>query len=209
MTRKEEVIVALNQMGGQGTLKEIYDKVAEITQKDIPKSFEAIIRGTLEKNSSDSDAFAGKNDLFYIVNEKGKGKWGLREPNISEENMDLTQDDSSFSEGRRKIRQHIYRERNHSLINKAKEKFKKEHSNRLFCEICDFDFHMKYGELGEAFIEVHHVKPVSEMQPGEKTNINDLVMVCSNCHSMLHRRKPWLKKDQLKRLLAYNTKLTN
>ena len=35
----------------------------------------------------------------------------------------------------------------------------------------------------------------------EKTNILDLIMVCSNCHSMIHRRKSYLSKDELKMLI--------
>ncbi|REJ16166.1 MAG: restriction endonuclease, partial [Bacillaceae bacterium] len=29
----------------------------------------------------------------------------------------------------------------------------------------------------------------------------DIVLVCSNCHRMLHRRRPWLTKEQLKDLI--------
>lgn len=39
------------------------------------------------------------------------------------------------------------------------------------------------------------------MKEGEKTNLNDIVMLCSNCHSMVHRKKPWLEKEELKLIL--------
>ena len=58
------------------------------------------------------------------------------------------------------------------------------------CCICGFDFELAYGERGKGFIEIHHTKPLSEVE-GE-TVINpatDLVPVCSNCHRMIHRRK--------------------
>ncbi len=80
MTRREEIIEALNLLGGHGTLKEIYEKVAEITDKEMPKSFEAVIRGELEKNSSDSDAYNGRHDTFCLYSEKGRGEWALRNP---------------------------------------------------------------------------------------------------------------------------------
>lgn len=41
---------------------------------------------------------------------------------------------------------------------------------------------------------------VSEMREGETTSIKDLVMVCSNCHSMLHRRG-LLTIDELKEII--------
>ena len=56
----------------------------------------------------------------------------------------------------------------------------------LRCEVCGFDFERVYGKLGTGYIEVHHKRPVSE---GERiTDLdNDLVMLCSNCHRMIHR----------------------
>ena len=35
----------------------------------------------------------------------------------------------------------------------------------------------------------------------EKTSIEDIVMVCSNCHSMIHRKKPWLTIDKMKSII--------
>ncbi len=112
----------------------------------------------------------------------------------------MTQDDDEFSEGKLSIKEHIKRERNHQLIIKAKEKFKQKNGS-LYCEVCGFDFSKAYGEIGNDFIEAHHIKPVSELKENEKTKIEDIVMVCSNCHSMLHRKRPWLTKEQLKTLL--------
>lgn len=36
--------------------------------------------------------------------------------------------------------------------------------------------------------------------PAEKTRAEDIALLCSNCHSMIHRRRPLLTKDQLHRL---------
>ena len=117
-------------------------------------------------------------------------------------NIILSNEVIEYEEGTEKIKQHIVRERNPELIYKAMELFKSNHNGNIYCEICGFDFHKKYGTIGDGFIEVHHTKHVSEMKPGEKTNISDLLMVCSNCRSMMHRRKPWLGKDELMLLLV-------
>lgn len=207
MTWRDKIIQALNNLGGEAVLSEIYEEVANITGESVTVSFKASIRDALEKNSSDSEKYNKKYDIFYCVDGKGNGKWGLRNYEVSEDNMDITQDDSGFSEGRQLLKKHLCRERNHSLIRKAKEKFKQEHEGKVYCEVCGFDFYLNYGKLGEDFIEAHHTKAVSEMQENEKTRIEDIAMVCSNCHSMLHRRKPWLNKQQLKRLLAYHQKI--
>jgi predicted HNH restriction endonuclease len=50
------------------------------------------------------------------------------------------------------------------------------------------DFAKTYGDLGKEFIEVHHLYPVAQ---GER-NVNpitDLIPLCSNCHSMIHRQE--------------------
>ncbi|MBU3136178.1 HNH endonuclease [Clostridium gasigenes] len=113
-------------------------------------------------------------------------------------NVDLT--DEVFLEGNKKLRKHMCRERKAKVIKLAKEKYKNQYGI-LKCEICDFDFKSMYGYTGEDFIEGHHLKPVSELVEGEQTKIEDIVLVCSNCHSMLHRRKVWLNKENLKLLL--------
>lgn len=115
----------------------------------------------------------------------------------------MTQDDEEFSEGKQNLKKHLVRERNQKLIKKAKAKLIKV-NGALYCEVCTFDFAKVYGTLGENFIEAHHMKPVSEMTDDEKTNIDDLAMVCSNCHSMLHRTKSWIRKEDLKKILISN-----
>ncbi len=96
---------------------------------------------------------------------------------------------------------HKYRERDHSVITRKKEKeFAK--NGHLFCEACTFDFHQKYGELGFKYIECHHRTPLSEFTSQTKTTLDDLALVCSNCHRMLHRRIDTLSLEGLRTLLA-------
>jgi 5-methylcytosine-specific restriction protein A len=58
------------------------------------------------------------------------------------------------------------------------------------CKVCNFNFARMYGKnLGEGFIEIHHIVPISM---GSK-NVNakrDLIPLCSNCHRMAHRQRP-------------------
>jgi 5-methylcytosine-specific restriction protein A len=67
------------------------------------------------------------------------------------------------------------------------------------CQVCGFDFEKRYGDIGTGFIEVHHINPLSESEGCAATDpIKDLLPVCSNCHSMLHRQKPLLKVEAVK-----------
>ena len=122
------------------------------------------------------------------------------------ENILLESTVDEYGEGKRQLKQHIVRERNPMLVQAAKKKFKQEHSGKLFCEICGFDFFSTYGDIGEDYIEVHHKKPVSKMKEGEKTKIQDVAVVCSNCHKIIHRKKPWLTVEQVKKIVEKRRK---
>ncbi len=69
----------------------------------------------------------------------------------------------------------------------------------LNCAVCGFNFEEKYGEIGNGFIHVHHLKPLSDLKiQYELEPITDLRPVCPNCHAMLHRKKPPYSIAELK-----------
>lgn len=112
-----------------------------------------------------------------------------------------------FPEGKMKQKMHLVRERNSELVRQAKLLALKTYGC-LLCECCGMDFQSVYGSIGVGFIEAHHTKPISTLhKDGEKTQIGDLAMVCSNCHRMLHRCRPWLERHELKQLLDANHSL--
>jgi putative restriction endonuclease len=39
------------------------------------------------------------------------------------------------------------------------------------------------------------------MEDEHITKVDDLALVCANCHRMLHRRRPWLNPADLRNLL--------
>jgi len=119
---------------------------------------------------------------------------------LSDQTTDDT-DDEGFPEGRVLFRLHRMRERNNAVIQKAKSQAKKKH-RRLSCAVCKFDFAKSYGPLGEDFIEGHHTKPVSELVADSQTKVSDIALLCSNCHRMVHRRRPWLSIEELSMILA-------
>ena len=104
------------------------------------------------------------------------------------------------SEGKILTNSHIVRERNRKLIQKKKKSVLQK-TGRLVCEAYEFDFADKYGERGKGFIECHHIKPLRDLKPGSTTRLNDLVLLCSNCHSMVHAKEPWLEMKDLVRLM--------
>ncbi|HHB1427241.1 TPA: HNH endonuclease [Serratia odorifera] len=71
------------------------------------------------------------------------------------------------------------------------------------CCACGFNFKAYYGEYAEGFIHIHHIVPVSEFGGQKEVDpATDLVPVCANCHSIIHRKKnKTLTIDELKAMI--------
>lgn len=59
----------------------------------------------------------------------------------------------------------------------------------LDCMGCGFNFEKAYGDLGKGFIEVHHVVPLADAGKSITDPSTDLIVLCSNCHRMVHRKR--------------------
>lgn len=117
------------------------------------------------------------------------------------------EDECAFPEGVELYKKHRYYERNPEVVKEAKRRASAK--GNLQCCICEFDFHQTYGELGKGFIECHHILPISESKKRRKTKPEDLALVCSNCHRMLHRKRPWLGMAELSKLIERKIKKNN
>jgi hypothetical protein len=108
-------------------------------------------------------------------------------------------------EGDTRIISHIkqeFRYRNRDIVKQKKADALADGNGRLKCECCSFDFFGMYGEVGREFMECHHK---IFLQQGERiTKLEDLALVCSNCHRMLHRKKAnneYYSLDEIRELL--------
>jgi 5-methylcytosine-specific restriction protein A len=108
-------------------------------------------------------------------------------------------DEESVLEGRYLLRFHVERERNQGL-RQRKIRSVLARSGSLACEVCELDFGEFYGDRGQGYIECHHVEPLHAT--GERsTRINDLALLCSNCHRMIHRKPPWPTPSELRAII--------
>jgi len=103
----------------------------------------------------------------------------------------------SVKEGQALYRLHKSRERNQEIVKRKKKQAILQYG-KLECEICQFDFLAFYGEVGDGFIECHHRKPLSSMDISRNTTLEDLALVCANCHRVLHRNISTLSMQELK-----------
>lgn len=69
------------------------------------------------------------------------------------------------------------------------------------CWVCDVSLSEQYGPLGDSYIEVHHILPVSAMPDNYRVNpVTEMVPLCPNCHSMAHRKNPPIHPVRLRQI---------
>ena len=70
------------------------------------------------------------------------------------------------------------------------------------CKICGNDLGEIYGELGKGFIHVHHRRGLAGRKGSAVTDpAKDLIPVCPNCHSIIHRGGCTRSPDEVRRYL--------
>lgn len=85
------------------------------------------------------------------------------------------------NEGKRLIRAMSVRERNPAVRRDAIRRYGRR------CQICAIDMKAKYGAFAADCIEVHHLDPLGERSArGGRTGLDDVIVVCPNCHRALH-----------------------
>jgi hypothetical protein len=108
---------------------------------------------------------------------------------------------SAGTEGATRLVSHLRRERNRALV-EAKKAATLNANRRLCCEVCGFDFSATYGPLGEGFCEVHHLVSLSASSESVTTTLDDLAVLCSNCHRIIHRSTPMLSVAELSKVVS-------
>lgn len=96
---------------------------------------------------------------------------------------------------------HYIRERDPQVVKRKIDSVLKS-GRELDCYCCGFNFGDFYGDIGDDIICVHHTKPISEYNhSGEITYLDDLEIVCYNCHRIIHRKKDFMDVDKLRSII--------
>lgn len=87
------------------------------------------------------------------------------------------------------VEMHIAKhERNAALRKACIEHYRAQHDGQVICEACGLSLGEMYGDIGEGYIEVHHLSPISQTEGTHAVDPTaDLVPLCANCHAMIHR----------------------
>jgi hypothetical protein len=104
-------------------------------------------------------------------------------------------------EGDRRLVRHYRLERDRQLVAAKKTAYCRQHGH-LACEICGFDFGQVYGPIARDFCEVHHLKPLATARGLQSTTLEDLAVVCANCHRTIHLDNPPVRPEQLRQMVV-------
>ncbi|MFL6275239.1 MAG: hypothetical protein ACJ74G_08500 [Blastocatellia bacterium] len=74
-TWRDEVLNALQALGGKATVPELYKFIESNTLRQLPNTWKSTVRKTLQIYSSDTKAYKQGEDLFEHL---GKAYWGIR-----------------------------------------------------------------------------------------------------------------------------------
>ncbi len=107
---------------------------------------------------------------------------------------DRKSEERSFIEGEDRVSKSSVR--NPQLRIAAKRKW------GLSCSCCGFEFEKFYGSIAKDIAVVHHLELFSGNAKGRKSTVNDVRVICANCHYVLHLMKPPMKISSLKRLVS-------
>ena|SRR3989339_69233 len=145
----------------------------------------------------------GQSNVWYAQHLKDRkivaGALRLIKTGIIDELPDLD-NSTSGKEGNPRLQNHLRRERNSKIVRQKKDITLKE-TGALRCEVCNFDFSQFYGELGKDFCEVHHLLQLSKADGEVTTKLEELAVVCSNCHRIIHKHDPMLTLNQLRKVI--------
>ena len=133
--------------------------------------------------------------------------WRITRPSIGTEDAKPIDEDEEFPEGKIFTRLHTAKERSASASRKKKQQVLRQ-KGRLQCEACGFDFADFYGKSGQGFAECHHILPIGELKKEVRIKLNDLSIVCANCHRILHGVRPWLSINDLRGILRGRHKIS-
>jgi predicted HNH restriction endonuclease len=101
-------------------------------------------------------------------------------------NDEIINNDPFYFEGEKKLELHKSIERDRKLRSRKVSLFLEE-NGKLFCELCQFNFLETYPFLSADIIEVHHIIPLAKLSKSTQVKINDLMLLCSNCHFAVHQ----------------------
>jgi predicted HNH restriction endonuclease len=95
-------------------------------------------------------------------------------------------------EGRHYLAEAKFRRRNRALIEEKKRRSDGK------CTVCGFDFKAIYKGLDRDCLVAHYVQPIGKRRTASKTTLDQIDILCPNCHAAVHSQDPPLTAGELR-----------
>jgi len=172
----DDIILALENLGGLASLQDIYREIERIRAGRLSEHWQANVRAIIEDFSSDSLRYKGKRDIFYSVEGIGRGVWGLRSWQlVSPKAVDLefAVEAANAESLPERIKLEVYRVLRDTQLARTLKAL-----HRDTCQLCGTQIKLSNGKT---YSEAHHIKPLGSKHKGLDVAENILVL-CPNCH---------------------------
>lgn len=94
----------------------------------------------------------------------------------------------------KKIKEHLAKERD----SKFRNKYRKEFSYIKKCPACNMSSKNLYNIIDEnKFLELHHIVPLKYVEQKTKITVEDVTLLCPNCHRAIHKIMNKEKKKKI------------
>ncbi|OGP90342.1 MAG: hypothetical protein A2156_00055 [Deltaproteobacteria bacterium RBG_16_48_10] len=111
-----------------------------------------------------------------------------------EDKLPDLEEDETFQEGGKRMV--VATSRNPQLRSAAKKRW------GLKCFCCGFDFGQFYGPEAKGLAIVHHLHPFNNAKGGpRKATVEDVRVVCANCHYVIHKKDPPRDVEEIRRMV--------
>jgi 5-methylcytosine-specific restriction protein A len=139
----------------------------------------------------------------FFDRERQGGTWAYRPKTAAP--VPIAEDvDLSAIEGEPRLFFHLRRERSQAL-RKAKKDAERNAGKSLCCESCGLVTEHAFPGLTEDILEVHHRISLSDVEGTVVNTLDDLALLCPNCHRAIHRTKPMLSVEEFRKLVLHQT----
>ena len=99
-----------------------------------------------------------------------------------------TPEQKASKEGKRRLRVHYSRERTSQRKQKIAQVISQK--NSVECEACEATQTQYSGLKEHVIFEVHHIIPLAKTEDEVETKLEDLAVLCANCHRAIHAIEP-------------------
>ncbi len=192
LIKAEDVFKAISNVDNFIKKQNLGDKMLLIKDVEVVQN---VKRTLLSHRAFAFGGTVSANDPKVIVLERYSEFLTIKSNQTSNQISIEAQSNEEATEGLIKEVKYFRSARNRAIRDQCAER------DNYTCQVCGFNFEKIYGERGIGFIEIHHTKPLSSYDGEHEVLLEDLVALCSNCHSMIHYGGSLLGVEELKTCL--------